>query len=43
MIDVVVDPYLSNHLLPHQRDGVVFLYQCILGMKNFQGKGAILA
>ena len=41
--DVVVDPHLSGHLRPHQRDGVVFLYECILGLRNFNGNGAILA
>ena len=43
VVDVVVDPYISKHLRPHQRSGVVFLYECIMGMKNFNGKGAILA
>ena len=43
VLDVVVDPYISQHLRPHQRDGVVFLYQCIMGMKDYGGKGAILA
>ncbi|XP_027053891.1 DNA repair and recombination protein RAD54B-like [Pocillopora damicornis] len=43
IIDVVVDPHLSGHLRPHQRDGVVFLYECIMGLRNFNGNGAILA
>ncbi|CAH1802023.1 unnamed protein product [Owenia fusiformis] len=43
VIDVVVDPYISTHLRPHQRDGVVFLYECIMGFRNFHGNGAILA
>ncbi|TGZ84522.1 hypothetical protein EX30DRAFT_375976 [Ascodesmis nigricans] len=43
VVDVVVDPYLSQHLRPHQREGVDFMYQCVMGMKNFEGKGAILA
>ena len=42
-MDVVVDPYLSQHLRPHQREGVEFMYQCVMGMKDFEGKGAILA
>ncbi|CAL1529863.1 unnamed protein product, partial [Lymnaea stagnalis] len=41
--DVVVDPYLSSSLRSHQREGVVFLYECIMGMRNHQGHGAILA
>ena len=43
VVDVVVDPYIANHLRPHQRDGVTFLYQCVMGMKNFSGQGAVLA
>ncbi|KAJ3036174.1 helicase [Rhizophlyctis rosea] len=42
-VDVVVDPVLSNHLRPHQREGVTFLYECIMGMKDHNGAGAILA
>jgi len=43
IIDVVVDPHLSQHLRPHQREGVVFLYECVMGLRNFNGSGAILA
>ncbi|BFZ03608.1 hypothetical protein BsWGS_06647 [Bradybaena similaris] len=43
VVDVVVDPYLSNYLRSHQRTGVIFLYECILGMRNYHGEGAILA
>lgn len=43
IIDVVVDPHLSQHLRPHQREGVVFLYECVMGLRNFNGNGAILA
>ena len=43
LVDVVVDPHLSVHLRPHQREGVVFLYECVTGMRNFSGLGAILA
>ncbi|XP_041363307.1 DNA repair and recombination protein RAD54B-like [Gigantopelta aegis] len=43
VLDVVVDPYLSCHLRPHQREGVVFLYECIMGMQQTCGLGAILA
>lgn len=42
-MDVVVDPYISQHLRPHQREGVEFLYKCIMGMGGFEGQGAILA
>ncbi|XP_069477466.1 DNA repair and recombination protein RAD54B isoform X2 [Ambystoma mexicanum] len=43
LVAVVVDPYLTVHLRPHQREGVVFLYECVMGMR-VEGKfGAILA
>ncbi|ANZ77127.1 BA75_04283T0 [Komagataella pastoris] len=40
---VVVDPLLSQHLRPHQRDGVKFLYDCLDGSKDLPHKGCILA
>ena len=43
VVDVVVDPHLSRHLRPHQREGVVFLYECLMNMREFPGSGAILA
>ncbi|CCJ30833.1 unnamed protein product, partial [Pneumocystis jirovecii] len=43
IIDVVVDPSLSKHLRPHQREGVKFLYECVMKMREFEGQGAILA
>ncbi|KAL8823147.1 MAG: hypothetical protein Q9191_006130 [Dirinaria sp. TL-2023a] len=43
LVDVVVDPILSQHLREHQRDGVKFLYECVMGMRDFDGQGAILA
>lgn len=43
VVDVVVDPYISHHLRAHQRDGVTFLYECVMGYRNFAGNGAILA
>ena len=42
-IDVVLDPNLVRHLRPHQREGVRFLYECVMGIKDFNGRGAILA
>lgn len=42
-MDVVVDPYISAHLRPHQQEGVKFLYECVMGYRNFAGQGAILA
>ncbi|KAI9372411.1 SNF2 family N-terminal domain-containing protein [Aspergillus egyptiacus] len=43
IVDVVVDPILGKHLRPHQREGVKFLYECVMGMRSFNGEGAILA
>ena len=43
IVDVVVDPLLSKHLRDHQRVGVRFLYECIMGMRGNGGEGAILA
>jgi DNA repair and recombination protein RAD54B len=42
-IDVVLDPFIAKHLRPHQKEGVCFLYECIMGIKDFNGQGAILA
>ena len=42
-IDVVLDPILAGHLRPHQKEAVRFLYECIMGIKQFNGRGAILA
>ncbi|KAI8615559.1 SNF2 family N-terminal domain-containing protein [Chytriomyces sp. MP71] len=43
IVDVVVDPFLAVNLRPHQVEGVHFLYECVMGMKDFDGCGAILA
>ncbi|RDL40457.1 p-loop containing nucleoside triphosphate hydrolase [Venustampulla echinocandica] len=43
VVDVVVDPFLSQHLREHQREGVKFLYECVMGMRDFNGQGAVLA
>ncbi|XP_078543154.1 DNA repair and recombination protein RAD54B isoform X2 [Lissotriton helveticus] len=43
VVAVVVDPYLTVHLRPHQREGVVFLYECVMGMRVEGRFGAILA
>ena len=43
LVDVVVDPILTQHLRDHQRDGVKFMYECVMGLRNFEGRGAILA
>lgn len=43
VVDVVVDPLLTKSLRQHQREGVKFLYECVMGMRDFNGEGAILA
>uniref|UniRef100_A0A3Q2PID2 RAD54 homolog B n=1 Tax=Fundulus heteroclitus TaxID=8078 RepID=A0A3Q2PID2_FUNHE len=43
VVDVVVDPHLTTHLRPHQRDGILFLYECVMGMRAVGRHGAILA
>ncbi|KAF2396060.1 hypothetical protein EJ06DRAFT_517261 [Trichodelitschia bisporula] len=43
IVDVVVDPFLSKHLREHQREGVKFMYECVMGMAMSDGLGAILA
>ncbi|XP_037085497.1 DNA repair and recombination protein RAD54B-like [Pollicipes pollicipes] len=43
LVDVVVDPHVSRHLRPHQRDGLLFLYQCVMGFTSELGRGAVLA
>ena len=43
IVDVVVDPLLCKHLRDHQRKGVSFLYECVMGMRGFDGEGAVLA
>ena len=40
---VEVPPLLCQWLRPHQREGVSFVFECVHGMKDYGGKGAILA
>ena len=41
--DVFVPPILAKWLRPHQREGVKFMYDCVMGLKDFDGRGCILA
>jgi len=43
IVDVVIDPILTKSLREHQRAGVAFLYECVMGIKDYDGEGAILA
>ncbi|XP_024428253.2 DNA repair and recombination protein RAD54B isoform X2 [Desmodus rotundus] len=43
VVDVVTDPHLVYHLRPHQREGIIFLYECVMGMRVNGRCGAILA
>ncbi len=38
---VEVDPVLCRWLRPHQRDGVQFLFECVMGMRQKHGLGAL--
>ncbi|MBW0466235.1 hypothetical protein O181_005950 [Austropuccinia psidii MF-1] len=43
VVDVVVDPVLIKSLKPHQLEGLKFMYECTMGMRDFDGNGCILA
>ncbi|CAL1611176.1 unnamed protein product [Knipowitschia caucasica] len=43
VVDVVVDPHVTSNLRPHQRDGILFLFECVMGMRAVGRFGAILA
>lgn len=43
LVDVVLDPLLGKLLRPHQKAGVQFLYECVMGLRDFNGQGCILA
>jgi DNA repair and recombination protein RAD54B len=43
IVDVVLDPVLNKKLRHHQREGVQFMYECVMGMRDFGGQGCILA
>ncbi|KAI0832427.1 P-loop containing nucleoside triphosphate hydrolase protein [Trametes gibbosa] len=43
VVPVVIDPVISRHLRPHQKEGVQFLYECVMGLRKHEGQGCILA
>lgn len=40
---VIVDNRLTQVLRPHQREGIAFMYECVMGMKYPEYHGALLA
>ena len=40
---VEVDPMLTTFLRPHQREGVQFIFECVAGLKQFDGQGEMPA
>ncbi|EEB05953.2 ATP-dependent DNA helicase Rdh54 [Schizosaccharomyces japonicus yFS275] len=42
-VDVVIDPRLAKILQPHQKEGVSFLYNCLMSIGRHNSYGAILA
>lgn len=43
LVDVVLDPFLGRLLRQHQKEGVKFMYECVMGLRSHNGEGAILA
>lgn len=40
---VRVDDDLTRFLRPHQREGVQFMFECVCGLRSYEGNGCILA
>lgn len=43
VVPVVVNPIITKNLRIHQREGISFLYNCIMGKKDPNHFGCILA
>ncbi|KAJ1305825.1 hypothetical protein OPQ81_010552 [Rhizoctonia solani] len=43
VVPVVVDPILAKFLRPHQREGIQFMYESVMGMRTREQHGCILA
>lgn len=39
--NVFVPPVLAKWLRPHQREGMSFLYDCVMGLKPYNGRGCM--
>lgn len=37
---IEVDPVLTRWLRPHQRAGVQFMFECVMGLRQKEGRGA---
>ncbi|MEW5302035.1 MAG: hypothetical protein WDW36_004847 [Sanguina aurantia] len=42
-VPVVVDPFVCRTLRPHQKEGVSFMYECVMGLRDATKTGCILA
>lgn len=42
-VPVVLDPYVCRELRPHQREGVRWMYECVMGLRQHGRFGCILA
>mmetsp|Transcript_11199 Transcript_11199/g.69143 ORF Transcript_11199/g.69143 Transcript_11199/m.69143 type:complete len:886 (+) Transcript_11199:228-2885(+) len=42
-VEVRVDNKLTKFLRAHQREGVQFMFECVCGLRDFDGQGCILA
>ena len=40
---MILDPGLNAKMKPHQKEGLLFLYNCINGLAGFHGIGCCLA
>ena len=43
VVPVVIDPYVCRQLRPHQKEGVKFMWECCMGLRDPSLSGAILA
>jgi hypothetical protein len=41
--NVLVPDVLCKWLRPHQREGVQFMYECVMSLRDYRGCGCILA
>lgn len=43
IVDVYVDSFITKQLRTHQKEGISFMYKCIMGFQHEFGHGVILA